>query len=54
VNHRLVNLNGSEMSLTAATRDSSDVEYDQPPALFRTYDGRSLREIYNEVPAPID
>lgn len=31
VNHRLVNLNGSEMSLTAATRDLSDVEYDHPP-----------------------
>lgn len=54
VNHRLVNLNGSEMSLTAATRDLSDVEYDQPPALYWTYDGRSLREIYNEVHAPID
>jgi hypothetical protein len=41
-------LGEEEFSLTAATRMISQVEYDQPPALYWTFKGRLLREIYEE------
>ncbi len=54
VNHRMVRLENEEMSLTAATRDLSDVDYDQPQAFYWSFDGPLIREIYNEFHDPID
>tara|TARA_R110000850_G_scaffold259405_1_gene386273 strand:- start:263 stop:415 length:153 start_codon:yes stop_codon:yes gene_type:complete len=50
----MVRLENEEMSLTAATRDLSDVDYDQPQAFYWSFDGPLIREIYNEFHDPID
>jgi hypothetical protein len=42
-------LGDEEMSLTAATQQIAQVEYNLPPALYWTYEGKLLREIYNET-----
>jgi len=49
-----VRLGDEEMSLTAATRQISKTDYDMPPALYWTYNGRLLREIYEETYEAID
>jgi hypothetical protein len=42
-------LGDEEMSLTAATRRLSGLDYDPPAALFWTYEGRLLRSIYEDI-----
>lgn len=49
VGPKKVKLGEDEMTLTAATRQLSDTEYDRPPAMYWTYNGRLLREIYEET-----
>jgi hypothetical protein len=49
VSPRSVTLGDEEMSLTAATQQIAHAEYDLPPALYWTYEGKLLREIYNET-----
>ena len=49
VGPKKVRLGSEELSLTAATRQISQTDYDQPPALYWTYNGRLLREIYDET-----
>jgi T5orf172 domain-containing protein len=49
VGPRRVLYEGVEMSLTAATRLMMNIEYDLHPAPCWTFDGTSLREIYNET-----
>ena len=44
-----VKLNGEEMSLTAATRTLLGLEYSVAPGPYWTFNGRSLRDIYNET-----
>lgn len=38
-----------EMSLTAVTKQLQETDYNLPPALYWTYDGKLLRDIYNET-----
>ena len=38
-----------EMSLTAATRIMRNLDYSVQPSPYWTYNGRSLRDIYNET-----
>lgn len=45
---------GEPTSLTAATRQVADTDYDLPPALYWTFNGRLLREIYEETYDPIE
>lgn len=49
VSPKKVKLGDEEMSLTAATRQVTGVNYDRPPALYWTLNGRLLRDIYNET-----
>ncbi len=49
VGPRKVLLSGTEMSLTAATRQILQLDYSVQPCPHWTYNGRSLREIYNET-----
>jgi hypothetical protein len=44
-----VKLNDVEMSLTAATRTLLGLDYSVQPGLYWTFNGRSLRDIYNET-----
>lgn len=44
-----VRMGAEEMSLTAATRQVLGLEYSVAPAPHWTYEGRSLREIYEET-----
>jgi hypothetical protein len=44
-----VNLNGDEMSLTAATRSLLGLDYSVAPGPYWTFNDRSLRDIYNET-----
>ena len=44
----------AEMSLTQATREKLDLGYNVGPALYWTYNGRLLREIYNEFHDTLD
>lgn len=46
---RNVNFRGEETSLTYATRVILDNNYHVAPGPYWTYDGRKLREIYNET-----
>lgn len=48
-NGKKVYLNGEQLSLTAATRQLLQLDYSVAPAPYWTYEGRSLREIYNET-----
>lgn len=54
VGPRRVRLGEEEMSLTAATRQIFGEEYDRPPALYWTFEGRLLREIYDEIYQPLE
>jgi len=49
VGPKKVRMGDEELSLTGATRQVSGVDYDQPPALYWTYNGKLLREIYEET-----
>lgn len=49
VGPRTVSVDGEEMSITAATRKFFDVDYAKPPGFSWTYEGRLLRDIYNET-----
>lgn len=44
-----VKLNDVEMSLTAATRTLLNLDYSVQPGPYWTFNGRSLRDIYNET-----
>jgi len=46
---RTVSFRGEEMPLTRATRMVLGIDYDVAPTPHWTYDGRVLREIYNET-----
>jgi hypothetical protein len=46
---RKVKLNDVEMSLTAATRTSLGVDYDVQPGPYWTFNGRKVRDIYNDT-----
>lgn len=46
---RKVYLNGEQLSLTAATRQLLQLEYSVQPGPYWTYEGKSLRDIYNET-----
>lgn len=54
VGPKQVKMGEQELSLTAATRLVSGVEYDQPPTLYWTFDGKLLREIYEDTYDAID
>ena len=49
VGPRRVSVDGEEMTITAATRKFFDVDYAKPPGYSWTYQGRLLRDIYNET-----
>ena len=49
VGPRTVSVDEEEMSITAATRKFFDVDYAKPPGYSWTYEGRLLRDIYNET-----
>ena len=44
-----VTLNGAEMSLTAATRQVLGLDYSVAPAPYWTFNGRLLKDIYEET-----
>jgi hypothetical protein len=44
-----VRLGEDEMSLTAATRQVLGIDYSVQPSSHWTFDGRSLRDIYEET-----
>lgn len=46
---RKISLAGEEMSLTAATRSLLGLDYSVQPAGYWTYEGRNLRDLYNET-----
>lgn len=46
---RKVNFRGEEMSLTAAKRIMLGLDYSVAPGPYWTFNGRSLRDIYNET-----
>ena len=47
IGERKVQLDGAEMSLTAATRQLLGLDYSVAPGPYWTYEGRVLRDIYN-------
>jgi len=49
VSPRKVQLGDEEMSLTAATRTILNNDYDVAPGPYWTFDGKLLRDIYNET-----
>ncbi|WP_354049086.1 GIY-YIG nuclease family protein [Bradyrhizobium sp. LB12.1] len=49
VTPKKVRLNEVDMSLTAATRSLLGLDYSVQPAPYWTFNGRSLRDIYNET-----
>lgn len=49
VEEKKVTYNGDVCSLTAATRDIMGLDYSVQPAPHWSYEGRSLKEIYNET-----
>lgn len=49
VGPKKVSLHGVELSLTAATRQVFQLEYNIQPTQHWTYNGRNLREIYDET-----
>lgn len=48
-NAKKVMLAGEEMSLTAATRKLLGLDYSVQPAGYWTFEGKNLRDIYNET-----
>jgi hypothetical protein len=49
VSDRKVMLGDNEMSLTAATRQMMGVDYNLAPGPYWTFNGRTIRDIYNET-----
>ena len=47
ISERKVQLDGAEMSLTAATRQLLGLDYSVAPGPYWSYEGRVLRDIYN-------
>jgi hypothetical protein len=54
VNDRTVNFRGEETSLTSATRVILDNSYHVAPGPYWTYNGKRLRDIYNETYSSYD
>lgn len=54
IDARRVRLGDEELSLTAATRGLLGLDYDVQPSPHWTFEGRPLREIYNETYGPRD
>lgn len=48
-NDKKVYLSGEQLSLTAATRQLLQLDYSVQPGPYWTYEGKSLRDIYNET-----
>lgn len=46
---RKIQLNGIEMSLTAATRQLLENDYDVAPGPYWTFNGKTVSDIYNET-----
>lgn len=49
IEDNLVDYQGKKLSLTAATREVLNLEYSVQPNPYWSYNGKILREIYNEV-----
>ncbi len=49
MSERKVKFRGVETSLTAATREMLNIDYQVAPGPYWSYQGRSLRDIYNET-----
>lgn len=49
VNDRKISYQGEETSLTAVTRKVLDIEYNVQPTGYWTFDGKNLKEIYEET-----
>jgi hypothetical protein len=49
VGKKKVNLNGKEVSLTAATRELMGIDFNIQPTQYWMYKGRNLRDIYNDT-----
>lgn len=49
ISERKVRYQGEEMSLTAVTKELNGIEYRVAPGPYWTFDGRTLRELYNET-----
>ena len=49
VGPKTVKFGEEELSLTAVTKQLKETDYNLPPALYWTYDGKLLRDIYNET-----
>lgn len=54
VSGRKVRLGAEEMSLSAATDKLSETEYNAPAPLLWTYNGETIRTIYNRTYEPVD
>ena len=49
VGPKTVKFGEEELSLTAVTKQVKETDYNLPPALYWTYEGKLLRDIYNET-----
>lgn len=49
IDDKFVNFRGEQTSLTYATKTILDINYNVAPNPYWTYNGKKLREIYNEV-----
>jgi hypothetical protein len=49
LNSKKVEVNGEEMSLTAATRQALDIQYSVAPCPYWLFNGQSLSEIYDNT-----
>ena len=49
VGPKTVKFGEEELSLTTVTKQLKETGYNLPPALYWTYDGKLLRDIYNET-----
>lgn len=49
VGPKTVKFGEEELSLTAVTKQVKETGYNLPPAMYWTYEGRLLRDIYNET-----
>lgn len=54
VGPKKVKLDDEELSLTAATRQVLQLEYSVAPGPYWTFNGKSIREIYNETYTDVD
>jgi hypothetical protein len=54
VGPKKVNYDGEEMSLTAATRQIMGIEYSIQPGAYWTYEGRTIKDIYEETYSEVE